>query len=176
MYFVLLFALALQRGIELVFAASNTAQLRRQGGQEVGAGHYPVMVLLHAAWFAALIWERSTGATALSLATVMMGWAMLFWGQGLRWWTITTLGRRWTTRVLVLPGSPVVEGGPFRLLRHPNYFGVLLEIVGVALIGGCWRTALFLGGAHTMFLLYRIGVEEQALREHGCLPIENNTP
>jgi methyltransferase len=176
MFFCLLLMLALQRGAELLLAGSNTAQLRRQGAVELGAGHYPVMVCLHAAWFGAMLWERAHGVLSASASLAMLGWAMLLWGQGLRWWTITTLGRRWTTRILVLPGAPLVDNGPFRLLSHPNYLGVWLEIVGVPLIGGCWRTALMIGLLHTAFLVFRIGFENRALREHGCLPPSGANP
>lgn len=168
MFYGLLLLLAAQRVIELVFAASNTAHLRRIGGQEVGKVHYRVMVVLHLAWFVSLAAERWYGATGCA-GYVALGWAFLLWGQMLRWWTIRTLERRWTTRVIVLPGSPLVEKGPFRMLRHPNYLGVWLEIVGVPLIGGCWRTAIGLGLAHTALLFYRIRVEDRALADHGCV-------
>lgn len=166
----LLGLLALQRAVELLFARSNTAHLLRLGGQEVGRSHYPLMVGLHLLWFLAMIWERLGCAGFSSAATVSLGWSCLLLGQGLRWWTIRTLGRRWTTRIIVLPGLARVLEGPFRLVRHPNYLGVWLEIVGVPLIGGCWRTALLLGALHTAFLLYRIPLEDGALRDHGCLP------
>lgn len=169
-FLFLLCLLALQRGVELVFAASNTAHLRRHGGQEIGRAHYPLMVGLHLAWFLALLWERFSCPTSWSWTALSLGWAFLIWGQGLRWWTIRTLGRRWTTRIMVLPGAPLVLEGPFRLVRHPNYLGVWLEIVGVPLIGGCWRTALVLGTLHSLFLVYRIRIEDAALRDHGCLP------
>ena len=168
MFAFLLFLLAVQRGAELLLASSNVAQLRRQGAREVGAAHYPVMVGLHVLWFAAMLWERCHFTVGGCSTTMLLGWAMLGWGQGLRWWTITTLGRRWTTRILVLPGAPVVQRGPFRLVRHPNYLGVWLEIVGVPLIGGCWRSALIMGVLHTAFLIFRMRVEIRALREHGC--------
>lgn len=171
MFYGLLFLLALERGIELLLSSSNAANLRRRGGQEVGGGHYRLMVALHLAWFVGLILERASGASS-SGGLLLLGWAFFFWGQGLRWWTIRTLERRWTTRVIVLPGAPTVQEGPFRLLAHPNYLGVWLEIVGVPLIGGCWRTALGLGLAHSALLLFRIRVEERALRDHGCLPAE----
>lgn len=174
-YVVLLLTLALQRGFELVVAASNTAQLRRQGAQEIGRGHYPVMVALHLVWFLALLIERAAGAVAPAPAWVALGWALLLWGQGLRWWTITTLGRRWSTRILVLPGAPAVSSGPFRLVRHPNYLGVIFEIIGVPLIGGCWRTLLVMGALHGAFLIFRMGVETKALRDHGCLPPKGPT-
>lgn len=165
LFVLLLLLLAAQRLLELMLAASNTAQLRSRGGIEVGAGHYPVLVGLHLAWFLAMLWERGQGVSCGCSPTLMLGWAMLMWGQGLRWWTISTLERRWTTRIIVMPGAPLVRRGPFRLVGHPNYLGVWLEIVGVPLIGGCWRTALFMGGIHAAFLIFRMRVENRALRQ-----------
>ena len=165
LFFLLLLALAAQRLLELVLARSNTAQLRSQGGVEVGAGHYPVLVGLHVAWFLAMLWERGHGVSCGCSRTMMLGWAMLMWGQGLRFWAITTLGRRWTTRIIVMPGAPLVQGGPFRLVKHPNYLGVWLEIVGVPLIGGCWRSALSMGAIHAAFFVFRMRVENRALRQ-----------
>lgn len=165
LFFLLLLALAGQRVLELLLASSNTAQLRRQGGLEVGSAHYPVLVALHVVWFGAMLWERRLGDVVCGCSTtVMLGWAMLVWGQGLRWWAITTLQRRWTTRIIVMPGAPLVQRGPFRLVSHPNYVGVMLEIVGVPLIGGCWRTALVMGMLHAAFLVFRIRIENRALR------------
>jgi methyltransferase len=165
LFFLLLVTLAVQRGVELLLASSNTANLRQRGGVEIGANHYPLLVGLHAAWFLAMLWERGNAPLCGNASTALLGWSMLLLGQGLRWWTITTLGRRWTTRIIVLPGAPLVEGGPFRLLRHPNYLGVWLEIVGVPLIGGCWRTALLMGLLHGAFLAFRKRLEGQALRQ-----------
>jgi methyltransferase len=167
MFLLLLLALAVQRGLELLLASSNTAQLLRQGGKEVGASHYPILVLLHVSWFAALLWERSHGAQAGDARLVMLGWSLLLLGQGLRWWTITTLRRRWTTRIIVLPGLPPVQEGPFRLLSHPNYLGVWMEIVGVPMLGGCWRSALIMGVLHAGFLVWRKGLESRALMGGG---------
>jgi methyltransferase len=165
LFVLLLVALATQRGIELILASSNTANLRQRGAVEVGAAHYPLMVLLHVGWFAAMLWERGQGGLCSTPGSVMLGWSMLMLGQGLRWWTITTLGRRWSTRIMVLPGAPLVEEGPFRLFRHPNYLGVWLEIVGVPLVGGCWRTALVMGALHGLFLIYRKSLESRVLAE-----------
>lgn len=169
MFLMLVLFIIVQRLVELELAKSNTAHLRRRGAQEVGASHYPLMVLLHASWIAAMVWEWFRCPASFS-GGVWLGWSFLLLGQGLRWWTISTLGRRWTTRVMVMPGALAVESGPFRLLRHPNYLGVCLEIVGLPLIGGCWRTAIAFGVANALLLFYRIRVEETALREFGCYP------
>jgi methyltransferase len=86
-----------------------------------------------------------------------------FAAQALRWWAIRTLGGRWSTRVIVVPGEPPVTGGPYRLLRHPNYLAVVLEMACLPLAWGMWRLALLLSAANAAILLVRIREEEQAL-------------
>lgn len=167
MFLVLLLALALGRVLELQLAASNTAHLRARGAVEAGAGHYPIMVMLHTGWFLAMLWEWSQWAEFLGWNVVALAWSGLLLGQALRWLAISTLGRRWTTRVLVLPEEPTVGRGPFRWIRHPNYLGVSLELFAVPLIGGCWRTSLVFGILNLALLKFRIRVEETALREVG---------
>lgn len=163
MFVLLLLLLALGRILELQLAASNTAHLKARNAIEVGAGHYPVMVLLHTGWFLAMLWEWWNWRSCLGAQVVALCWAMLLFGQALRWLTISTLGRRWTTRILVLPDKATVSHGPFRWLRHPNYLGVCLEVSGVPLIGGCWRTALVFGVLNGLLLRYRVRIEEEAL-------------
>ncbi len=171
MFALLILFLALQRVVELQFSASNVAHLKAHGGFEVGRRHYGVMVLLHTSWFVAMLWEWWELASFPGWNLVALGWSLLLLGQSLRWLAISTLGRRWTTRVLILPGEPVVSSGPFRWLRHPNYLGVCMEIAGVPLIAGCWRTALVFSLLNLGLLRHRIRVEEKALREH-CRPQE----
>lgn len=160
---VLLFVLVVQRLLELQLSESNRVHLLRQGAYEVGAGHYPVMVLLHAGWFAAALWEWAFCATPDLWWLPLVGTGMLLFGQALRWSVISELGRRWTTRVLIVPGAQPVTSGPFRWLRHPNYLGVTLEIFGVPLMAGCWRTSALFGVANLALLARRIAVEERAL-------------
>lgn len=162
MYLFLLSCVALQRLIELQIASSNEAYLRRRGAIEYGEKHYPVMVALHSFWLLSCLVEWWSG-TQTALAGVVLGWLMLLCGQTLRWATIRTLGRRWTTRVLVLPGEPLVKGGPFQWISHPNYLGVVLEIFGLPLIGGCWKTSLTFGLLNLLLLKYRISIENTAL-------------
>lgn len=128
MFLLLVLFVIVQRLCELTIARSNVAQLRRRGAQEAGAGHYPFMVALHTGWLLCMIREWWTVDVALDGRWMLLGWSFFLMGQGLRWWTIKTLGRRWTTRIMVLPGSTRVESGPFRMLPHPNYLGVCLEI------------------------------------------------
>src|SRR5688572_12086641 len=116
--------LILQRLGELVLAKRNERWLRSQGAVEVGADHYPMIVALHTLWLAGMICEilflsRQLSPFWLPLLLIFLA------AQALRYWTIRTLGRRWTTRILVLPGAPLVTSGPFRFLRHPNYLAVV---------------------------------------------------
>lgn len=150
--------LVVQRLAELLLARTNTARLRAAGAVEFGAGHYPLMVALHACWLAALwIFGHDSAVSAPWLAV----FALL---QAARVWVIATLGRRWTTRVLVLPGAPPVAVGPYRWLRHPNYAVVALELAVVPLMLGLPVLALVVSAANAAMLWWRIGVENAALR------------
>jgi methyltransferase len=163
--FAALFALlALQRLGELVLAQRNRSRLLAAGAFEVGASHYPVMVLLHAGWlFAAplevFFFDRpflpGLGGPALAVA---------FAAMALRVWVIRTLGPRWTTRVIVLPGAAPVVGGPYRYLSHPNYLAVVVELAAFPLVHTAWLSALVFTLGNALLLRTRIRVEEEALR------------
>ena len=117
-----------QRLIELCFAQLNTRRLRGMGGIEFGAAHYPLIVILHAAWIVGLLilgHGRVIDPFWLSVFIVL---------QIGRLWVIASLGRRWTTRVIVLPGVATIARGPYRWLRHPNYLIVALEFAVVPLV------------------------------------------
>jgi len=149
--------LVLQRGIELALAARNTAQLRAAGAVEFGAGHYPLLVALHAAWLLTLAWaghDRPVDGGWLTAFIVL---------QAGRVWVIASLGPRWTTRVLVLRGAKPVARGPYRWLKHPNYGVVALEIAVVPLALGLPWVALAFTVANAAVLAWRIRVENQAL-------------
>ena len=163
-WFVVLIALvALERLAELVVSQRNTAWSLARGGREHGAGHYPFMVVLH------------TGLLAGALVEVLLAdrpyvpvlaWTMLtlvVLAQALRWWCITTLGKRWSTRVVVVPGLPLVTGGPYRWLRHPNYVAVVVEGFALPLVHSAWLTAVVFTLANAALLRVRIGVEDAAL-------------
>ena len=111
---VVLALVTAQRIGELVLAERNTRQLRRQGAVETGAGHYPLIVALHAAWLLGLwvlAWDRPVNLPLLAVFVAL---------QTARVWVIATLGSRWTTRIITLPGAPLVRKGPYRFLSHPN--------------------------------------------------------
>lgn len=159
-YAIMLFV-TLQRLSELVIARINTRHLMARGAIEIGAGHYPAMIALHASWLV-LLW-LTVGGRPVNLPLLAV-FAVL---QGLRIWVLATLGRRWTTRVIVLPGAPLVTGGPFRLVRHPNYCVVVAEIAVLPLVFGLvWIAALYTV-LNAAMLWVRIRSESRALYSVG---------
>lgn len=154
---VLLAAVTLGRLAELWHARRNTAALLGQGAVEVAAGHYGAIVLLHALWLSGLwilAWSRP----------VDLGWLGVFLGlQLLRAWVLLTLGRRWTTRIIVLPGAPLVETGPYRYVSHPNYLVVVAEIAVLPLCFGLTWYALVFSAANAAVLTVRVRAETAAL-------------
>ena len=162
--FILLVAVAaLGRGVELVIAERHRRRLLAKGAVEAGAGHYPWMVGLHAAWLAAApaeVWLLDRPFLPW-LAFPML--ALFALATALRWWVIAALGERWTTRVLVLPEAPLVTGGPYRFLRHPNYLAVVLELASLPLVHTAWLTALLAAVSNAAILRVRIAAEERAL-------------
>lgn len=162
LYLALLAAVALERGLELRLSERNARRALARGGVEHGRGHYPVMVVLHAAFLI------SCAAEALAFPAAPPAPALLAAGgalaaQGLRWWAVAALGERWSTRVVVVPGAAPVTGGPYRWLRHPNYLAVVLEVACLPLAWGSWRTALLFTLANAALLRVRIRAEERAL-------------
>jgi methyltransferase len=167
LYTVLVVLVALQRLAELAVSRRHERRLRVRGAVEVGGGHYPWMVALHAAFLASCLaevwWLDRPFVPALAAIAV----AVLLAATGLRAWTLRTLGGRWTTRVLVLPGEALVAGGPYRHLRHPNYLAVVLEVAALPLVHTAWATALAFSAANALLLRRRIRVEERALAGAG---------
>jgi methyltransferase len=154
----LLVFVTLQRGAELVWGRSNERALRARGAVEIGAAHYPAIVALHACW---LIWLWLRGWDR----PLIWPWVIAFFVlQAGRAWVLMTLGRRWTTRVLVIPGEMLVKRGPFRLVPHPNYTVVALEMPVLPLAFGLWGAAVLFGFLNLAMLAWRIRAEEKALR------------
>jgi methyltransferase len=148
--------LTIQRAIELVIATRHTRALLARGAYEVGASHYPIMVAMHATWLASL-WIFGFGRP-LSLPFLAF-FVVLQLG---RVWVLATLGERWTTRIIVLPGAAPIVSGPFRFVRHPNYLVVALEIPCVPLALGLVWVALVFGAANLAMLAWRIRSENGA--------------
>jgi methyltransferase len=162
-YLILLFAVGVERLAELVLAQRNLAWSRARGGVEIGAGHYPVMVALHLALLVGCVVEVAVMQRPFIPA---LGWPMLALvvaAQGLRWWCITTLGRQWNTRVVVIPGAPRIDGGPYRWISHPNYVAVAVEGLALPLVHSAWVTALAFTTLNAALLSTRVSVENSAL-------------
>jgi len=151
---------ALQRLGELMLAAANTRRLLQRGAREVGREHYPLFILLHASWLAAIAL-----ATPLSMQPVWLLVGVFVVLQLLRVWVIATLGPYWTTRVITLDAAPLVRSGPFRFLRHPNYWVVTGEIAVLPLAFGEWGIAVVWTVLNALLLRHRIAVETGALSD-----------
>ena len=147
---------SIQRLGELVLARSNTQRLLKMGAYEVGAGHYPLIVALHATWIGT-IWIFGHGAD------VNLYWLFVFaMLQIMRMWVIATLGIRWTTRIIILPGARAVTTGPFKLIRHPNYAIVVAEITVLPLALGLPYVAAVFSLLNICILTIRIRAENKA--------------
>ena len=162
-YALLIAVVACERLAELVIARRNLAWSLERGGVEVGAGHYPVMVVLHTGFLLGCLAEVFLLDRPFLPA---LGWSMLaivVAAQVLRWWCITTLGPRWNTRVVVIPGAPRINGGPYRLFSHPNYVAVVAEGIALPLVHTAWITALVFTVLNAALLTRRITTENTAL-------------
>jgi methyltransferase len=153
----ILASVTLQRLSELIIARQNTARLLAMGAREYAPGHYPLIVAVHTAWLAALWWFAPGQPIHWPLMTLF---ALLQLG---RIWVLRTLGPRWTTRIIVLPGAPLVTGGPFRFVSHPNYLVVIGEIAVLPLAFGLWQVALIFTALNAAVLAIRIRAENDAL-------------
>jgi methyltransferase len=157
-------ALVVQRGLELRIAKRNEATARDRGAREFGAGHYPAFFVLHSGWLVA--WPLEAMARGLALDPRWPLWLALFAAaQALRYWAISSLGERWNTRVLVLPGEAPIARGPYRFLAHPNYVAVMIELAAVPLLFGAYTTAIIASLVNAALLFgVRIPCETAALR------------
>lgn len=156
---VILALVTVERAAELLLARRNTTRLVRQGAVEFGAAHYPLIVGLHAAWLAGLwlvAWDQPVRPFWLGL------FALLQVGRG---WVLLTLGGRWTTRIVAVPGRPLIRRGPYRFMSHPNYAVVAGEIAILPLAFGLVYYALSFSILNAVILAIRIKAENVALRQ-----------
>lgn len=162
---ILLLLVALQRVGELIYARHNERNLRQRGGVEVGAAHYPLFILLHGSWLIVLAlavpWDAPVNWPLIAAFLLL---------QAGRVWVIASLGPYWTTRIITVPGAPLVRSGPYRWLKHPNYLVVALEIPLLPLVAGQVWLAVGFGIANLALLAWRIRVENGALAERGSSP------
>ena len=154
---VVLALVTLQRAGELWLSNRNTRRLLAQGAHEYGASHYPLIVAVHVLWLAALWWlapVRPVDGLWLALFVLI---------EIARIWVLATLGSRWTTRIVVLPGAPLVRRGPYRFVNHPNYLVVIAEIAVLPLVFGLSQVALVFSALNAAVLTVRIRDENKAL-------------
>jgi len=165
LYLGLLALVALERAVELVLSARNARLARARGAVERGQGHYPAMAAFHGLFLVAcgtevlLLHRPFPGAAGWTALVVVLG------SQALRYWAIATLGWRWNTRIVVVPGATPVTSGPYRWVRHPNYVAVIAEMAALPLVHGAWLTALVFSLGNGLLLRVRIRAEEEALGE-----------
>jgi len=163
LFTALVLAVGVERLAELTLSKRHASWSFSRGGKEFGRGHFPVMVMLHTALLVgavAEVWLLNRPFLPI------LGWsalAIVIASQSLRWWCIASLGRQWNTRVIVVPGLPLVTRGPYRVLRHPNYVAVVLEGLALPLVHSAWITALGFTFLNAALLARRIQVEEEAL-------------
>lgn len=156
--FIILLAVIVQRLAELMLAKRNTAFLKETyNAYEVGAEHYPFMILLHTSWIMAV------GYCVYATEEIVWPWiGVVVALQVGRFWVLSTLGRFWTTRVIIVPDMPMIRKGPYRFLNHPNYWVVAGEIASLPLAFGGWETALIFSVLNALMLFVRIRVESRA--------------
>ena len=155
---VILALVTVQRLAELLISSRNTKRLLARGAYEAGASHYPLIVAVHVLWLISLWWLAST-------RPIDGFWLAMFVLLELaRIWVMTSLGPRWTTRIIILPAASLVRRGPYRFVNHPNYVVVAGEIAVLPLVFGLWRVALIFTILNAAVLTIRIREESRALR------------
>ena len=165
LYTVLVLVVGVERLVELVVSKRNADWAFARGGVETGRGHFPFMVVLHTGLLVACVGEVWLADRPFIPA---LGWSMLalaVLAQVVRWWCITTLGPRWNTRVIVVPGLPLVTAGPYRWLSHPNYVVVVVEGIALPMVHTAWLTALVFTVVNAGLLTVRLREETRALRD-----------
>ncbi len=157
---IILSLVTLQRIVELYIAHRNTKKLMARGGFEIGSGHYPLIVALHAIWLAGLWYLVIYQNPGVSLPWIFAYLVL----EAARGWIIAALGSRWTTRIIVVPGEDLVDAGPYKYFRHPNYMVVAGEIFILPMAFGFWLYAIIFAALNIVLLWWRIRSEEEALK------------
>ena len=174
-YTLFVLAVGVERLAEMVVSKRHLAWALARGGREYGRGHFPPMVALHTALLlgcVAEVWLLDRPFLP------WLGWpmvAVVLGTQALRWWCIRTLGPQWNTRVVVVPGLPLISGGPYRWFKHPNYVAVVLEGIALPLVHGAWITAVVFTLLNAWLLRVRIGVENHALLDSQLPPADERS-
>jgi methyltransferase len=163
-FYLLFTVIAIQRIVELFIAKSNEKWLKGKGGVEYGQRHYKLMVTIHFLFFVSLLVEETAGGKSLNDYWVVLFAAFLLTQAG-RVWVITSLGRYWNTKIIVLPKADVVVKGPYKFMKHPNYFIVTVELIVIPLMFNAYWTLFIFALLNQLILSVRIPLEEKALSE-----------
>lgn len=163
MYTWLILAIGIERLVELQVSNSHARWSFAHRGKEFGRRHYPAMIVVHAALLVGCLLETRLGRRPFLPWLGLPMLALVALSQALRWWCVASLGRRWNTRVIVVPDAPPVRRGPYRYLHHPNYLAVVVEGLALPLVHTAWLTALGFAVANALILRVRIRVENTAL-------------
>jgi methyltransferase len=166
-YGTLLAVIGVERVCELVVSTRHANASLRRGGVESGAGHFPVMVVLHALLIVGCVVEPLAAHRTFIPALGYPMIALVVLANGLRWWCIATLGPSWSARVIVIPGMPLVRSGPYRWFAHPNYVAVVIEGAALPLAGSAWITAGAFTALNAALLSVRLRCETRALAVAG---------
>lgn len=150
----------LQRLAELVYANANTRRLLSEGGREHGERHYPLFIILHGGWLISIaLFAVPENQPNLFLINAFVA------SQTFRFWTLASIGRWWTTRIISAPHFPRVKKGPYRFIKHPNYALVIVEIALLPLLLGAPAMAITFSVLNAALLWWRIRVENAVLVE-----------
>ncbi len=163
MYYLFILLIGVERLVELAVSRRNANWSFARGGREFGQGHYPVMVAMHTALLLSCMAEVAFAHRPFIPA---LGWPMLavvVAGTVVRWWCVTTLGKHWNPRLIIVPGADLVRSGPYRWIHHPNYTAVAAEVVALPLVHSAWLTAIVFTIANAAVLRVRIRAENLAL-------------
>jgi methyltransferase len=162
-YFALVVVIAVERLVELVVSRRHAVESLRRGGVESGHGHFPVMVALHTALLAGCLVEPAVLHRAFLPVLAWPMLALVVAANVVRGWCMVSLGPRWTARVIVIPGRPLVKAGPYRWFAHPNYVAVIVEGAALPLVGSAWITACTFTALNAVLLTVRVRCETRAL-------------
>jgi methyltransferase len=157
---------AVQRILELFISKRNVGSLIKKGGKVIKEKNYIAMVLLHTSWIIILLYNGFNNKNIINENYFYIFFGSFCLGQFLRITAITTLGERWTTQIVVLPEAPVIKKGLFTFIRHPNYLGVVIEILSLPMMGGLYLIAFVFSALNLIILYFRIKLEEKSLREY----------
>ncbi|MEC3609066.1 isoprenylcysteine carboxylmethyltransferase family protein [Bacillus glycinifermentans] len=166
MFWTMMFIFIFQRLIELTVAKRNEKNAKKRGAVEYGKRHYPFIVAMHALFFVSLISEVAVFHRDIQpLPALILMTAALVLTQGLRYWSLFSLGKYWNTKILVIPETNLIRKGPYQWIKHPNYLAVVLELILLPLLFQAYVTAVVFTICNAVLLLIRIREEERALKE-----------